>query len=244
MMCSFARVLVCAGATVVFAGCPKPDSNVLGDTMPGFEPCRASHLDEVLYDICPDDPQFPYDEWVSGVVEGEPGESGESEPVILLANSGDSWTLEAVADSGVADEGDVWFDRNAEDAPEVEVRVSAPCGDPTHWFAVRSATTGIVLAAGGVAAEASWDDWSIDATVVDTRCGEPVTSCPCSERCIVNAIRFSRPSGALDLFPTERSLIDDAYRAMTFERWTAEGASTCEDGRDSGQRWLILGSGG
>ncbi len=244
MMKSLAPVMIGTCATLAFVGCPKPDANLLDDTMPGFDPCRATYLEEVTYDICPDDEAFPYGEWVPGVVEGSPGESGEFASVVLYADSGDTWNLEAAADDAVADDGDDWFDGNAGGAPAVEVFVSAPCGSPDHWFAVRSVATGTLLVAGGVAAEASWDGWSIDATVADSSCPEPVTRCPCSETCVVNPIRFSRPSVALELSPSERGQIDGVYHAMSFERWTAQGASTCEDGREEGQRWLILGGEG
>ena len=233
-------MLVVAG--LLAAGCRLPDPEPLGDTIPGFEPCRAGHLEDVPYDICPQDAQFPYGEWVAGVVEGAPAVFGAPASVVLHANGAD-WNLDAVAHYSVSFAGDDWSDATLADAPAIELRVSAPCGSPDHWFAVRSADSGFLLAAGRVAATATVDDWTIDATSSGDTCPEPVADCPCSAECTVDPIRFSWASGAIDLYPSERTFAAETHHAMAFERWTAMGESTCGDGRTEGRRWLLLGEG-
>ncbi len=225
---------------VVLTGCPWPDPEPLDEALPGFAPCRSSHLEDVLYDVCPEDAGFPYGEWVAGVVEGNPAVYSEPSQVVLHADGAD-WTLSAIGHYSVAFAGDSWSDDVLADAPPIELTVSAPCGSPDHWFAVRSASSGFLIVAAGNAATATVDDWTVDATVEGDTCPDPVDDCPCSEQCTVDPIRFSSTATDVDLYPSEQSEVPGAHQLMTFERWTAEGESTCEDGRTEGQRWLIVG---
>ncbi len=225
------------------AGCPSPDPEPLGDTLPGFAPCRAEHQTDTPYEVCPLDEQFPYDEWVPGVIEGNPGLFSDPTTVVLRGEDGLNWNLSTVAHFSLSFDGNRWSSDTLDEAPQIELRVSAPCGSLDHWFAIRSAASGFLLVAGGVSPTASIGDWTVDASIVGDECPEPVTDCPCAEQCFVDPIRFSSSAVDLDLdlYPSERSLVPGSHHALAFSRWTADGPSTCDDERSSGQRWLLLG---
>ncbi|MCO4772528.1 MAG: hypothetical protein KDA24_21020 [Deltaproteobacteria bacterium] len=228
-------------ATLGIAACPLPDPEPLAEDIPGFDPCRATHLEEDTYSLCPLDAAFPYDAWISGVIVGVPAFSEPAATLSFQTDDGPVWSLSALSDYGFALQRAAWSAELEADAPPIELRVGAPCDDTEHWFAVRSATTGELLAAAGSAATVTIDDWTVDSSMPGDKCPEPIDDCPCSEQCTVRPLRFARGDSEVDLYPSERALMRGNFEALTFESWTAVGESTCPDGQTEGHRWLLLG---
>ncbi len=235
--------LVFLTAALLIAACPLPDPQPQDETIPGFTPCRATHMGDAQYSICPSDAGFPYDQWVAGVIVGTSASSGLPATLSFQTEDGAVWSLSATMNYGFAIRRAEWSAELEADAPPVELRVATPCDESGHWFAIRSATSGELIAAGGIAGNASVDDWTIDGSLQPDRCLEPVDVCPCSEQCTVSPIRYSRGSLSVELHPSERAMIEQDFEVFSFESWSAVGESTCADGRTEGRRWLVLGYG-
>jgi hypothetical protein len=228
----------------LLSGCFLPDPDPTEETIPGFDPCTASHLERAAgYSVCPEDADFPYGEWIAGIVVGAPAYGGDPLPVTLQTQQSDDWSLAVSIEAGFSLQQARWWSEVEAEAPSVELRVEAPCGDSESWFAGRSASTGDLIAAVGTAARVDIDGWSIDAGVPAVECPEPISDCPCSDECTVGPVRYTAGSLSLDLYPSQRGFVTPDAEALTFSNWTTDEPSSCEDGAVEGRRWLVLGYG-
>lgn len=235
------RYFLLAGVALVL-GCPVQATNPNAPEAPGFDPCTIGVYDDRDHWFCPDD-GWPWGETLRGRLVGTPGIFGGTEledgNVVEFRPEDGSGPHSArfLAHFFLGGNQVVWWDETEEEAPLVDLTVSAPCTDVgLHYFEVTT-PEGVLLVAGGSAPNWSGSSLSISAEGTSDRCAEPVP-CDCWDGCLPAPVEVADDDVTIALLATERTRLQDQH-IVVLESWVASGTGQCTEAPERRQRWIV-----